>query len=68
MILITLIIIYLTQTVQVSTKNTPQFLRYKSLKLELDNVSFQHVNIHCLPKQFYEQNDDVMFMFFHNFS
>ena len=45
------------QSVQLSTKYwyTAQSLRYESLKVELENVSYQHMNAHRLLEQLHKQ-------------
>ena len=41
-----LITVYLTSTVQISTKYTARFLQYKGFTAVLENFSFQHARTH----------------------
>jgi len=55
-VLVTSITIYLTYAVQICTKYTAQFLKYKSSKVELKTyISFQYMNAHCFLKPLRKQ-------------
>jgi len=60
--LTTLITIYFNKLYKFQQNIQPDFCYIKVQKVELDNVSFHHVNAHCLQKQLSKQ---VRWLSFH---